>query len=227
MSNDPLQFPVKKSYYFDPIPTADYLEQMLHDVLLPHKPGIYHPFTDKLMVEFGKDYFQPDPGVPHRLRKFVPLSFEDITTDIYLNDQRILPIFVFNAQPDLYRMQFPSRGIRLIRDYFDSVILGHAAWEDRFAADNYEAVWDRSFREGLSEHERQQAHSKLLEVINPHRQELDAFLGTQDDDHWVMHFLKVEGTDFKVEKSIDYRIYDWYRMKRKAGFPIHKVREHS
>jgi hypothetical protein len=37
------------------------------------------------------------------------------------------------------------------------------------------------------------------------------FVGGTERDRWTMHFLKTVGTDLHIQKSEDYRVFDWTR----------------
>ncbi len=52
---------------------------------------------------------------------------------------------------------------------------------------------------------------RATDLLLDMRTGLTRFLG---DDHWVLHYYSRQGMDFLVEKTVDFRIYDWERRMR-------------
>jgi hypothetical protein len=47
-------------------------------------------------------------------------------------------------------------------------------------------------------------------MVSPIRGQVRDFAGS---NRWVIHFLRCDGLSMMVEKSIDFRIADWHRIK--------------
>ena len=57
----------------------------------------------------------------------------------------------------------------------------------------------------------QEVLGRASDLLLDMRSDLQRFLG---NDHWVMHFHHRCGNDYAVEKTIDFRIFDWERRMK-------------
>lgn len=211
----PLDIPIKSMYLVDTINIACALETIAPDALLPFKPGVYMAGKVDPILHADQKYHQviddPNTGMCVEL----PVVSIDDILGVVLNHNNAV---VINARTAKHKASYltthptvPARGIRIVSDVVFSTIRAHAAWEPEHK------FCMRTLLQSHLKEEYQgylhQAYKGELDLVGLFenavvdlRSEVRAFLGS---DKWIMHAQRERGTDIIIEKSIDYRIYQW------------------
>lgn len=100
----------------------------------------------------------------------------------------------------------PARGIAICVGLVDSVLQSTCAWGKNAKRDLRDVVHQYVLPQYQTYDE---LFDRISDLTLDMRQEVRYFVA---DDAWIMHFHMLrDGRDIVVEKTIDYRIFDWQR----------------
>lgn len=197
---------VTKTLLLDPFQTADSLEVYFEACLPPVPAGFYLPGQDKPVLEEGKYYYvKKADGTPS-----VIAAIEDITGPVY-NQEGEEIVSQRRYKQLLQAPSTPYRGMAIIEAVINAVIKNASAWQkgDHFKclSDAVIGELDETYRQRHTHDQLVEISERILECLSDLRTDVRDFIG---DDKWIMHFQRRwTMTNIVVEKTIDYRIYDW------------------
>jgi hypothetical protein len=181
------QFQVTRTMLIDPVPTADSIETLYGEYLVPmsHSVSAMEP------------------------QHMVPGSWYDQYGRLIVREQANLqpvtpPKQQVRRQPN---HPLPVRGIAIVNSLVDWVLSDCSIWKQSHTSciDSFAEFVLPEYRGNID----------FLELIAGHlvdvRTEVREFVGP---DRWIMHFHTLRGRDIIVEKTIDFRIFDWERRKQ-------------
>ena len=127
---------------------------------------------------------------------------------------RILPVVpaMHLRHPPRERPRIPYIGMAIVRAFIERVVEDSAEWSRR-TTPSFEETMEPFLKPQWRQTE--EVYEHLRGMMIDCRTDIKVFLG---HDHWIMHFVRVRGFDIYIEKSIDYRIYDWTRRKQAGEF---------
>ena len=199
-------YPCIQSYIFDPMQAAHQIELILKDDLKPPEQGLYE--CGKMRPTIVADQHYHKRVKNNGTITYNPvIEISDMVGDIYNADGDLIL-----SDKKKYKLTLaptiPVRGIGIVFAYIKEAIDDHAIWRER---NRYTSQVSAYFTNSVDE-------TLLIEVdkiLLPLRARIHHFLG---DDRWIMHFLKMLGTDMVVQKSCDYRIAEWTKeqLRKKA-----------
>jgi hypothetical protein len=197
-------FQVTKELIFDAAQVGDLLEAQFGMYLLPPPEGLYLPHQTQPVVRARQYYYQLSRSKDSTVAAEVPIkSLEDIHEDLYDQDHTVVVpkrlSKYLSVAPTL-----PVRGILLVADMVDWTIQNSAAWTKR-KCPLVGTVIEQHLKEEYRTPEVIERVDNLLADI---RTDVRQFIGR---DTWVMFFHKLRRRDIIVERTVDFRIYDWER----------------
>jgi hypothetical protein len=110
------------------------------------------------------------------------------------------------------RPPFPHIGMAIVLCAIEHWVEENSAWTRR-QTPSFERLMKQFIKKEWQEtHE---VFDLLRNLLIEIRTDVKLFLG---NERWIMHFLRTRGLDIFIEKSIDYRIYDWERRHAAGEF---------
>lgn len=191
----------------DPVPLAEQIEAQLTEVLQPLEVGFYIPGQSYPVMRMDQFYYQFIGG-----KKIPVATQEDIVGDVF-NEAGDVVVPAKYAKRITLQPVLPTRGLQIIRVFLQCMLDHLETWPaqgKRFAA-TYPDLFEQFIQPVVVEDDDKYSHvvELLLGMLSEIQDQVRQFVGK---DRWVMHFVKDWGTsDFIIEKTIDYRIYDWQR----------------
>ena len=195
---------VTASIVFDVADLAGLIDQSLGSLLLPEAEGYYLPFQLDPVMRPGRAYYTNTKTTSTRIE-----TLADITHDVFDHTQSIILTASQVKRLKDHSYPYPARSLKLLRACVEHLISVHGVWgatakkqreHARSPAYNLQAVI-RDFV--LPQYEHDPAVLELVEdQLLAFKITLTDFLGT---NRWIMHFQKMRGSTFIVEKSIDWR----------------------
>ncbi|SAK59522.1 hypothetical protein AWB81_01857 [Caballeronia arationis] len=204
-----MNYPIIQTLRLDPFPIASMIEAVVGDYLVKPAPGIYAKGKFDPVMHPSGVYYQQGRNERGDIGNFVVRTIADIQrgTEVRDLDGNVVvtpgQIPMLSNDPTL-----PTRGMAIIeRLLIDTLsIYGdqrkRSARQDDFA--QVAAVIHPDYRSDP------EIANQILGMASPIRGQVRDFAG---ENRWVIHFLHREGFGLMVEKSIDFRIADWHRMK--------------
>ena len=201
------ELPVKSIYIFDPLPIAQQIDAVVGKYIKPPTAGVYIGSSLTPMLLMDRAYFVEGEG-----KKLTQLmKFEDLTGEGTRNFYNVAGELVVSLKSGVRISTepiYPVMSLMLMQGLIDELIETRSNWihgaRNRTATELY-APYLRTFTE--QEHEIQDlVHTQLEEILLTTFNDVREFIG---EDRWILHFLRVSGMDFIVEKTIDYRIYQY------------------
>lgn len=178
---------------------ADYLERTYKDALLPLQAGKYlegsiFPIPTVTPTPVENFYFNYQTGNYQRLAD----TSGQVVEGIELNDGSVRKKkHVYYDEPTV-----PSRGLRLVEMAVRQEISNLNPWcNDRSTA----AAMGRMFKPEFV--------PDVDDILSACSNVMDSVAAAVGDDNWHIYLLHFNRTDLVVEKTVDYRIYDWH-LKR-------------
>lgn len=178
------------------------LENKAAAALRPYPIGFYASDSLEPVIKPGCVYYQRESKDSRNMVAVRIEKLEDIQSDIFNEDGYMLVNSKYKTE--LTREpQLPIHGIQMCMEYIEVVVDEFAAWAPKNPVKLTE-FWEEFLLPGYAGNEEFliPLHDSLTALGNI----LRSFLG---DDRWIMHFTQAQGRSALVEKSIDYRIYDW------------------
>lgn len=211
------QFPVRKRLILDPIGPAWQVENTFARYLKPRLLGLWLPNRTTPTMVPGGLYFRSDKGQLEAVADFTAQALRALKGDILnLDGEVVLPAAIrllLKDEPTL-----PVRGLEIVHGFVDKVLTGLSRQWCRRAPPDLTVLWQEQLQA-----EAFHSHEELLDVVDAINSMLGhlshqivEFVGYSEDDKWVMHFQKTVGTDIHIERSIDFRVYDWSRRTNKG-----------
>jgi hypothetical protein len=212
-----IDYPIVETLRLDPLSTAQMIEAVVGEYLLPPPQGIY--FKGKLdpVMKEGETYHQ------HRLIKGTKTKDSFVVSKIEELDSR-MPVLNLDGEvvitpnqiPFLaYMPTLPVRGMKIIESAMQDVVSEYGSPR----AQKYLTVERNSFMptERLSylqhfhpDYMREpELADQITGIIAGLFADVRNFCG---DDHWIIHFLRLDRMTLYVEKSIDWRIIEYHRL---------------
>jgi len=203
--------PITQRFIFDPLPLANMLEEMFGQYLLPVEPGYYIKGNVKPIMVPGKFYFTVVGSNNDVALKKAIIGIDDIDNDVY-NEQGDVIIPKKAKRLILTKPDVPVRGIKIIESLVDKIIIDRSSkWMHRNPYSVEEMLNEfvlPQYRFDKNNPAIANLFDRISNMLVDVRTDVNAFIGVDD---WIMHFYKLVGTDIIIEKSTDYRIYDWAR----------------
>lgn len=195
-----------RTMLIDPLDTAELIEALYDHLLAPYEPGYYLPNSRRPVIFTGNQYYRDD-RTPYAEGEVFDDAVYDAAGEIIVEKVELPAL---SKRPTI-----PYRGICMTRDVAEHIVSTLSRWEIN---NNY------SLRSVLHAHmsetwiathttdEIDDAVSTLGAHFMGLREEIRRFVG---NDGWIMHFVTTWGrTAIKIEKTVDYRIWDWeHRMR--------------
>jgi hypothetical protein len=104
---------------------------------------------------------------------------------------------------DAVENTFPVVGLEIVKAYVNTLLTAKSGW---LKLGNYSAS-NEIYKFILPEyHHNDDVWAILSDILIEIRTDVNGFVG---DDKFIMHFMRTRKTDIVIEKTIDYRIYDW------------------
>lgn len=201
MSNE---FPVIATYAFDPVSCAAQIESLFGPYLQPYDRGIYLRGSIVPAMVPGRTYFRLDKGLDGIAVRVPVNDICDVKGDVY-NINLDIVIQARRAKQVSLEPTIPVQGIRIIYAFIEEILNDNSAWS-RLESCTLEAVLKKFI---LPEHHgNTRLISRMIDTMLDIQNDVMQFLGK---DKWIMHFLKMNRTDIFIERSIDFRIFDWNR----------------
>ncbi len=201
-----------KQVFIEPINYyAQVVEQRLGEFLLPFQPGVYTHGSVTPVLHANRRYFvqkKTDNGL-----ELFPIDgdLSKITDNIVDDSGNIILSSNFMKNKQMYLSNhptIPNRGLEIIKCLVDHHLANVSRWSESRGYKNRlcsffnsdDAV-DQVIDDGL-----------LEEICSPLLMRINQFI---DEDEWSIYFTRLVAVDLKIEKCIDYRIYEWTVNKRK------------
>lgn len=176
---------------------ADYLERTYADALLPPPVGKYLegailPFVEKQSTSVSGFYYNHQTNEYLRLADTSGETVEGVSARETKKKK-----VVYYDHPTV-----PSRGLRLVELAARQEISNINPWcNDRSTA----AAMGRLFKAEYV--------PDVDDILSACSVIMDSVSSLIDEDNWHIYFLHFNRTDLVIEKTVDYRIYDWH-LKR-------------
>lgn len=173
--------------------------------------GLWLPGQDRPVIVPGRLYFhQSSDGCSMEVKEITAATLKTIEGDIFNEEgKRVLT----DSQRSRVRDEptVPVEGIRIVRADVQNTIDERSRKWSRKPFDTIDVVLRPLLADEYAGNEK--LLTDLMEPLSDLRRQVIDFMG---DDPWIMHFLRERGMghDILVDKSIDYRIYDWERRMR-------------
>jgi hypothetical protein len=204
---------VTKTMILDTYSVACDIENQLGACLRRPLPGIYLPGQTNPVMVPGNLYYTRCSRSGHE----TPVTdLRQATSDIFDINHRLV---ISNAQLARLKNQTtqPVVALELVRDVVESIIIDLSQWlADRNQLASQDVVLKHVSHELLHPNNEMTLIWALRQIELMTTDIRRQVVGFIDQDVWVMHFQKSMGRDTFVEKTIDYRVYDWQR-KVEAG----------
>jgi hypothetical protein len=183
---------------------AQLIEQQFNDVLFPPREGVYRLGDVSPVLFANKRYFvqrkmdgrivlEPITDLSKVEESIVDEEGNLILSGHYMKNKQM---FLSN-QPTV-----PSRGIEIVKCLIDEHLAKISPWSK---SQGYRQRLNSYFKNAAAVHEIVE-DGFLERICESLIMSVNDFIG---NDVWNMYFTKVVAVDLLIEKSIDYRIYDW------------------
>jgi hypothetical protein len=204
-----MNYPIIQTLRLDPFPVASMIEAVVGDYLVKPTPGIYAKGKfDPVMYPSGV-YYQQGRNERGEIGNFVVRNIIDIQRGTEVRDLDgnvvVTPSQIPMLSPD---PTLPTRGMAIIERVLTDTLSIYGdqrtrvARQDEFA--QIAALIQPDYRSDV------EIANQILGMVSPIRGQVRDFAGA---NRWVIHFLHRDGLSLMVEKSVDFRIADWHRIK--------------
>lgn len=194
------------------------IELRCADWLLPAPKGIYsNSQVEPVMVD-GGNYYTLVRKDSHFVR--TPVSdLNKIKTNqsVYTNkgDKDIVVVTALqlqNKQKCLSTLPIrPYRGMKVLEALINNQIDSYIAYK-KGTKDLFDTL-SRQFTPDCAGESAEECYESILDEYKDMRTDISCFMGKHN---WNIYFLKVKGTVITLQRSIDWRAYDWMcRMESK------------
>jgi hypothetical protein len=199
-------FPVETTLVIDPVDLAWTVQEVFAPYLKAEADlGLWLPGRTRPSLVPGKLYYCYDQNGLVQLEAVSASAVKAAKGDIFdETGEMVLPHRVrqqLREEPTL-----PLKGLEVVRGYVDHTLSQLSRQWSRNSAPRMHEMLQPYIKDEYTELD------DLCCAINSHLSELGQqireFVGT---NQWVMHFARWKGTEVWIEKSIDFRIYDWQR----------------
>jgi hypothetical protein len=181
--------------------------------LRPHgNHGVFLPGRARPVLEINKQYFQHD--LHGKLVSVVVNNIADVKGDFYnIDAELLLSTQRINVAHLSLESSLPLLGMKIIEAYAKMVVSETSTWaRERITT---EEILLEFLKPEMAAPNNSELLEKMCDTLDTILRELKTdirqFIGADD---WVMHFVKMRGSDLYVEKTIDFRIYDWTRRTK-------------
>lgn len=194
------------------------IELRCADWLLPAPKGIYsNSQVEPVMVD-GGNYYTLVRKDNHFVR--TPVSdLDKIKTNqsVYTNkeDKDVVVVTALqlqNKQKCLSTLPIrPYRGMKILEALINNQIDSYIAYK-KGTKDLFDTL-SRQFTPDCVHEDAEECYESILDEYKDMRTDISCFMGKHN---WSIYFLKVKGTVATMQRSIDWRAYDWMcRMESK------------
>ena len=182
------------------------------DVFVPPKEGLYlEGFVDPILKGNKLYYARKDFQKRKAIKSLDHVI--DLDDDIYDDQKNIVMSrrFINNKKKHLTtRPKISISAIFAIRACILNYLYGVCRYARVGLRLSPESFIIDDFIDKLNEKSMESFFSEILEEIHD-------FIG---EDTWHIYFCRTKNTVLVIEKSIDYRIFDWYRLKEQERFDL-------
>lgn len=205
-----MNYPIIQTLRLDPFPVASMIEAVVGDYLVKPAPGIYAKGKFNPVMHPGGVYYQQGRNERGEIGNFIVETIDQIQRGTEVRDLDgnvvVMPsqIPLLSSAPTL-----PTRGMSIIERLLTVTlsIYGDQRSRSLRSSDDFSHVASLIHPDYSSDVE---IANQILGMVSPIRGQVRDFAGT---NRWVIHFLRRDGISLMVEKSIDFRIADWHRIK--------------
>lgn len=212
--------------YLDLTESAEALKNAFGKYLKPYTEPIYYlEHAVQPTLDFTRNKYECYPGIasenllaPADKSAMVPATdlSPDLPGDIFSElGHRVLRKKNFGQVSKT--PWFALREMQLIEVFVADLafsripMIGKARSREKIIEDFLAPDWKANFYDTMSSSEQIEFCDEIWLAIQPTLNVVREFMGP---DKWLMHFVRLGGTDLVVEKTVDYRIYDWtHRVK--------------
>lgn len=209
-------FPVEKTLILDGFTAATQIEEILRPWLKAAPYGFYLETQIKPIARPGQLCYRGNSALPGRYdpAPFQIRHLDDFQGLLYDEDGNL----IFNEARHKNTLHdyptMPVVGFEMLHDALNHFLQLHSGWVTGLKdARGYEKVWvekylvnyDKEFHDQTPDFTPlERAYDTTIQL----REQIKDFIGNQT---WVMYFVKQKDIDIVIEKTIDYRIWDWTR----------------
>lgn len=180
---------------------AEQIEDSARPYLASYPAGFYDPTSRRPVLSFGETYYIQGA---HGFTKVNISKPEDIVSNIYdINGRKLVSFEIRKFITPL--PQFPIHGAAMIEELAQCVINEMCVYNGKAPAAKVEDLWNDFLSSGATAPD-VNLKSSIHELLAETSRQVREFIG---DDRWVIHFCSTLSGDLLIEKSIDWRIWDW------------------
>lgn len=219
------EIPTTAAILFDPLSMARTIENTANADWVDYPDGFYLPGLSYPSIKPGETYIIQDPFGNKVAASFSKIEdLQKCKDTVYNSAGTLLVVGKLHHNKLKEQPHVPVHGLRCIDAAIADTLDARAQWRparqlhriehelEKMLKFPDEAIWhhlSRTEREHRRDNHREtiaDVARQVDNIITDLRNEVQAFIG---DDEWVMHFLNNRGRDRVIEKTIDFRVYDW------------------
>jgi hypothetical protein len=211
-----IDYPTVESLRLDPLPVATMVEAVVGDYLLAPERGIY--FRGKLdpVMKEGETYHQYRliKGVKS-VESFIVKEIKELDTKMPVLDLDGNIAVTPNQIPFLtYEPVLPIRGMKIVEAAVLDIIDSYGSRDAQRCLSNPLLTYVNHI--ALDFIREEALVDQITGIVAGIRAEVRNFCG---DNRWLIHFVRRDRMTLFIEKSIDWRIVEYYRL---SGLPYGK-----
>jgi hypothetical protein len=205
-----MNYPIIQTLRLDPFPVASMIEAVVGDYLVKPTPGIYAKGKFDPVMRPDGVYYQQGRNERGDTGNFVVRDIVDIQRGTEVRDLDGNVVVTPSQIPMLsYEPTLPTRGMAIIERLLAETLSIYGDQRNRSlrSSDDFAHVASLIHPDYSTDVE---IANQILGMVSPMRGQVRDFAGV---NRWVIHFLRRDGLSLMVEKSVDFRIVDWHRIK--------------
>lgn len=208
MNQDPDQFPLTSRLILCAISYAYLIENQFGPYLVPLPQGVYKDGETNPCINPTRLYYSSVQPVANGPRHLAPITDFQSVREAVVDESGSLVIPAFMMQDQAKYLSpvptIPARGLMLI----ELLISKHI---ENICQHTKYGHYNRKIDSQILDECHAIHYDGLLErCIESLTTQVSDFIGRDD---WHIYFTRRIGHDIMVEKTIDYRIYDWNRIQ--------------
>jgi hypothetical protein len=204
-----MNLPIIQTLRLDPFPIASMIEAVVGDYLVKPAPGIYAKGKFEPVMNQSGVYYQQGRNERGEIGNMLVRSIDDIQRGIEVRDLDGNVVVTPTQIPMLsYSPTLPTRGMAVIERLLSRTLSIYGDQRKQAVrTGDVSQIMDLIKPEHWQDDD---VVNQILGIVSPLRGQVRDFAGP---NRWVIHFLRRDRFSLMVEKSIDFRIADWHRMK--------------